>query len=109
MANFLSDYECPLSYTLSIVGGKWKCLILYTLSQNEVLRYGELKKELSSITHRILSQQLKELETEQMIERKEYQQIPPKVEYLLTAKGRSLLPILHQMHDWGKENRTIKL
>ena len=105
MANFLSDHECPLSYTLSLVGGKWKCLILYILSRNEVLRYGELKKELSSITHRILSQQLKELEVEEMISRKEYQQSPPKVEYSMTAKGKSLLPILHLMNEWGKENR----
>jgi len=105
MTNFMNDYECPLSYTLSIVGGKWKCLILYTLSQNGVLRYGELKKNLSSITHRILSQQLKELAVEQMIERKEYQQSPPKVEYSMTTKGKSLLPILHLMNEWGKENR----
>ena len=110
MANFLSDSECPLSYTLSIIGGKWKSLIIYTLSQNGVLRYSELKKNLSAISHetkishKILSQQLKELEEFKMIERKEYQEVPPKVEYVLTQKGKSIMPILESMHEWGQNN-----
>lgn len=96
--------DCPVTYTLSVLGGKWKWLIIYLLFEQGTLRYGELKKKLSGITHKMLSQQLKELEAHQLIDRKEYQQIPPKVEYSLTAKGRTLLPILNLMCEWGETN-----
>ncbi|MFT9190965.1 MAG: winged helix-turn-helix transcriptional regulator, partial [Liquorilactobacillus sp.] len=69
-----------------------------------VLRYGELKKELPSITHKMLSQILKELHSDKLIERKSYDQVPPKVEYRLNEKGKSLIPILKMMADWGKKN-----
>ena len=105
MANWTSDEcGCPIVYTLSIVGGKWKWLIIYRLSDNGILRYGQLKKVLSPITHKMLSQELKELEAEQLIYRNEYHQIPPKVEYSLTEKGKTLLPILEFMCKWGSEN-----
>jgi DNA-binding HxlR family transcriptional regulator len=100
-----SDCLCPVVYTLSIVGGKWKWVILYKLFQNGIQRYGELKKNIPSITHKMLSQQLKELEAEDLIQRKEYQQIPPKVEYSLTAKGKTVIPILELMSDWGERNK----
>lgn len=96
--------NCSISYTLSVVGGRWKWLVLYKLFSKQVLRYGELKKELPSITHKMLSQILKELQSDQLIERKSYNQIPPKVEYKLNEKGKSLIPILKMMADWGKEN-----
>lgn len=96
--------KCPVAYTLSVLGGKWKWLIIYILSEEGILRYGELKKMLAGITHKMLSQQLKELETEKLIDRKEYQQIPPKVEYSLTQRGQTLLPILELMCGWGEEN-----
>lgn len=99
-----SECKCGVTYTLSIVGGKWKWLLLYKLSKR-VLRYGELKSKIPSITHKMLSQQLKELEAEGLIHRKEYQQIPPKVEYSLTSKGETLIPILELMSKWGQENR----
>lgn len=105
MANWSSSCDCSIVYTLSVVSGKWKWLILYRLYTNRVLRYGELKNVLPGITHKMLSQQLKELEAEQLIYREEYHQIPPKVEYSLTAKGKTLLPILELMAEWGKENR----
>lgn len=109
MAKWSNDeYNCAITYTLSIVGGKWKWLILYRLSENGILRYGELKKILPAITHKMLSQQLKELEAEQLIHREEYRQIPPKVEYWLTPKGNTLLPILNLMSQWGKENRPAR-
>lgn len=101
----LNQCECSVAYTLSIVGGKWKWLILFKLFQNGVLRYGEIKKHIPPITHKMLSQQLKELETEQLINRKEYHQIPPKVEYTLTERGETLIPILQQMSQWGIKNR----
>ncbi|MDF2885378.1 MAG: HTH-type transcriptional regulator [Clostridiaceae bacterium] len=95
--------KCPISYTLSVAGGRWKWLILYKLFQNKVLRYGEVKRSMPSITHKMLSQQLKDLESAELIYRKEYYQIPPKVEYSLTKKGNTLIPILLLMSEWGKK------
>ncbi len=94
----------PIEYTLSVLGGKWKILILYYLMTEKVQRYGELKRNVTGITHKMLSMQLKELENEGLISRREYRQIPPKVEYSLTPSGTTLLPLLEQMYDWGKEN-----
>lgn len=97
-------YNCPVEYTLSIIGGKWKTVILWHLSNNEVLRYGELKRLVNGITHKTLSTQLKELEADGLINRKEYYQIPPKVEYSLTEKGKGLMPILRALCEWGSKN-----
>lgn len=106
MANWSkTGCSCAITYTLAVVGGKWKWLLLHLLSENDVLRYGELKSKLPSITHKMLSQQLKELEADQLLHREEYRQIPPKVEYSLTAKGKTLLPILKCMAAWGEANR----
>lgn len=106
MAKWSSENcNCAIIYTLSVVGGKWKWLIMYKLSENSVLRYGELKRILPSITHKMLSQQLKELEAEHLVCRKAYRQIPPKVEYSLTDKGETLLPIMDLMSEWGRKNR----
>ena len=102
--NLRNDFHCPIEYTLSLVGGKWKLLILYHLMNDNVKRYGELKKAIDGITHKMLSQQLKELEADGLIIRKEYHQIPPKVEYSLSGKGVTLLPILGNLYSWGKEN-----
>lgn len=96
--------KCPVAYTLSVLGGKWKWLIIYLLFEHNILRYGELKKHLKGITHKMLSQQLKELDAANLINRKEYQQIPPKVEYSLSEQGKTLLPILNLMCEWGKKN-----
>lgn len=96
--------ECPVTYTLSILGGKWKWLIIYLLFEHNILRYGELKKRLVGITHKMLSQQLKELDAANLINRKEYQQIPPKVEHSLSEQGKTLLPILNLMCEWGRKN-----
>ncbi|MEL7658167.1 MAG: helix-turn-helix domain-containing protein [Bacillota bacterium] len=98
---------CPIEYTLNSIGGKWKLFIIYQLmidGEGTIKRYGELKKAINGITHKMLSQQLKELENNGIISRKEYHQIPPKVEYSLTEKGSELLPIMGMMHDWGKRN-----
>lgn len=92
----------PFEYTVSIISGKWKLKIIYLLSCSGALRYGELKKNIEGITHKMLSSQLKELETENIILREEYPQIPPKVEYSLTSKGESLIPLVKDMCDWGK-------
>lgn len=107
MANCAMN-ECGKSiiYTLSVVGGKWKWIILAVLFENGVQRYGQIKKNVPSITHKMLSHQLKELETEQLIYRKEYRQIPPKVEYSLTEKGQTLIPVLQAMAAWGTKYKS---
>lgn len=93
----------PFEYTLSIISGKWNLKIIYVLACLKTVRYGELKKNIDGITHKMLSSQLKELEQEDIIIRKEYPQIPPKVEYYLTSKGESLLPIVINMCEWGEK------
>jgi len=100
------EYRCPVEYTLRTIGGKWKPLILWSLAQSEVLRYGQLKKTIDGITHKMLSQQLKDLEEEGLVNRKQYNQVPPKVEYSLTKRGKTVIPILDEMCKWGRENMT---
>lgn len=92
----------PFLYTMSLIGGKWKLHILYWLGHQQVMRYSELKRTLGKITHKMLSNQLKELEHDGLILRKEYPQVPPKVEYSLTELGESLLPLLHGLCNWGE-------
>ncbi len=104
-SNELEELRCPVTYTLSVVGGKWKWIILYMIYLEEIVRYNQLKKRLPSIAHKTLSQQLDELEQRDIIRRKQYDEIPPRVEYSLTEKGKSLIPILLQMAQWGKEHQ----
>lgn len=93
------------SYTLSLINGKYKMTILYTLMEFGVVRFNEMKKYIGSISYKTLSSALKELEADRLVHREEYPQIPPKVEYSLTERGRSLIPILDQMCEWGDQNR----
>jgi DNA-binding HxlR family transcriptional regulator len=102
------NHSCPIEYTLDVIGGKWKLLILYYLMNDGVKRYNELKRCITGISHKMLSAQLKELESKGILLRKEYSQIPPKVEYSLSEKGATLLPILGMMYDWGRENSGIQ-
>lgn len=97
--------DTGFSYTLSLISGKYKMIILYCLMEFEVVRYNELKRYIRSISHKTLSNSLKELERDQLIIRKEYPQIPPKVEYSLSKKGRSLMAILDQLCVWGETHR----
>jgi DNA-binding HxlR family transcriptional regulator len=98
--------ETSFGYTLSVIGGKWKMLILYLLAENQPVRFNDMKRKIGAITFKTLSSQLKELEADGMVKRKEYPQIPPKVEYSLTPKGESLLPLLEQLCEWGEKNLT---
>ena len=98
--------DTPFGYTLSIIGGKWKMIILYLLYNHKVVRYNELKRLIGSISHKMLSSQLKDLEKDGLIIRKEYPQIPPRVEYSLTQKGRSLFPLMEEMCKWGELNKS---
>lgn len=88
---------------LSIIEGKWKLKIIYELACAEVLRYGQLKNNVCKITHKMLSSQLKELERDGMIVRKEYPQVPPKVEYSLSEKGLRFIPILNELCSFGED------
>lgn len=97
--------DTGFSYTLSLIQGKYKMTILYTLMCFGVVRFNEMKKYIGTISYKTLSAALKELEADGLIHREEYPQIPPKVEYSLTHRGRSLIPILDQMCDWGEKNR----
>lgn len=94
------------SYTLSLINGKYKMIILYCLMEFGVVRYSEIKKYIRTISHKTLSLMLKELEADGLVHREEYPQIPPKVEYSLTARGQSLIPILDSMCEWGDKNAS---
>ena len=91
---------CPVETTLAMIGGKYKALILWHLS-NGILRFSELKKVVSHATPKMLTQQLRELENDDLIHREVFPVIPPKVEYSLTETGKSLIPVLIAMRDWG--------
>ena len=97
--------ETGFSYTLSLISGKHKMVILYCLMEFEVVRFNELKRYLKSITDKTLSSNLKELEEDRLIIRKEYPQIPPKVEYCLSERGKSLMEVLDQLCVWGEKNK----
>ncbi|MED4286845.1 winged helix-turn-helix transcriptional regulator [Priestia megaterium] len=97
------NYEKEL--TLSIISGKWKIVILWILGKEGTKRFGELKSLIPGITQRMLVNQLRELEEDLIVHRKVYPVVPPKVEYSLTEKGESLIPILESMYEWGKSYR----
>ncbi len=97
--------DTGFSYTLSLISGKYKMTILYTLMEFKVVRYNELRRYIKGITYKTLTSSLRELEDDGLICRKEYPQIPPKVEYSLSSLGKSLMPILDQMCEWGDKNR----
>ena len=101
-----ADFEdTDFSYTLSLISGKHKMVILYCLMEFETVRSNEMKRYLKNISDKTLSLNLKELEKDCLIERKEYPQIPPKVEYCLSDRGRSLMKVLDQLCIWGEQNR----
>lgn len=99
--------NCPVEATLELIGGKYKALILWHLSEN-TLRFSELKKLLPSATPKMLTQQLRELESNNLVHREVYPVIPPKVEYSLTTLGSSLMPVLVAMRNWGADYLRIK-
>ena len=96
------QYNCYFEMTLDIMGGKWKPIILYYINHNGVARHSDLKRFIPSINERMLTRQLRELENDMLIIRKVYPVVPPKVEYSLTKCGKSLIPILTSLIEWGK-------
>ena len=101
---------CPAERAVYFLGGKWKIRILFSLLKNKKIRFGELKKGLKTITQQMLSKQLKELEADEIVNRKVIQIMPPKVEYSLTEFGLSVMPILKSFSKWSKRNtKTISV
>jgi DNA-binding HxlR family transcriptional regulator len=98
------DYDniCPIVYALSIIGQKWKIPILWHLAEEGTLRYNELKRGVYGITNMMLTKSLQELEVHGLITRTSYNSIPPKVEYTLSERGRSLIPLLKEFDAWGR-------
>lgn len=92
---------CPVTATMGVIGGKWKPIILWSLSGG-TRRFGELRRHIPAVTQKMLTQQLRELEADGVVLRRVYAEVPPKVEYSLTDYGRTLLPILRAMSRWGK-------
>lgn len=96
------EIMCPVEYGFEMFGGKWKSRIICVLSSNTFLRYNTIKKELGNITDAVLAAMLKELIKDELITRKQYNEIPPRVEYSLSAKGKTVLPILQSICHWSR-------
>ena len=95
---------CGLKKVIDIVGGKWKIMILCVIDKDEVVRYGELRRAVYGITNTMLAQSLKEMESDGMVIRKQYDEMPVRVEYTLSEKAKSLIPILLELKKWGESN-----
>ena len=102
------EMQCPIVYALDILGQKWKIPLLYYLIKNEPVRYNELKRAINGITNMMLTKSLRELEEHDLVKRTQYESIPPKVEYSVTPRGRTLFPALHQLYVWGEEQLRLE-
>ena len=100
----MDEDQCPVKTTLGVIGGKWKPLILYFLKDGAV-RFSDLRRSVPDVTQKMLTDRLRELEADGIVRRKVYPQVPPKVEYSLTAYGKTLAPILEAMATWGTKHR----
>ncbi|OGR11415.1 MAG: HxlR family transcriptional regulator [Desulfobacterales bacterium RIFOXYA12_FULL_46_15] len=95
-------YYCAVELTLQVIGGKWKPIILYHLFNDGIRRFGELKQAMPNITQKMLTQQLRELEQDGLVNRHVYAEVPPKVEYSLSEFGLTILPVLQSLSQWGR-------
>jgi DNA-binding HxlR family transcriptional regulator len=100
------ELDCAMAFTIAKIGGRWKLSILGLLHDEEILRYSEIKAKLPGISERMLTLQLKELEKEDLILKTTYAEVPPRVEYQLSPKGKSLSAIFHEMTKWGEAHKT---
>ena len=98
---------CPVEITLALLGNKWKVLILRELFKG-TQRFGELARGISGISQKMLTQQIRQMESDNLVERKVYAEVPPRVEYSITETGRSLKPILDEMHRWGRQYQIMR-
>lgn len=103
MSNKIDNSLCPFTTTIALIGGRWKSIILYILSDH-TRRFGEIAARMPSISRKVLTEQLKELEADGLINREKFNESPPRVDYSLTDLGRSLKPILNDMATWGQQN-----
>ncbi len=103
-----NPHDCPVTRAMSIIGGKWKPIILNCIS-NKSVRFGKLNQLIPAISNKVLANELKELEAYSLVKRSEYKELPPRVEYELTTKGKSLMPILHELAKWGNTNVARKI
>ena len=101
------EFRCYFQLAMMVIGGKWKPKVLFYLSLNDAVRFGALRKAIFGITEKMLIQSLKELEKDGLVNRKVYRQVPPKVEYSLTDIGKSIIPVLEGMYEWGKSYATF--
>jgi DNA-binding HxlR family transcriptional regulator len=99
-------YNNPVELSIDIIGGKWKIPIIWSLKEGSK-RYSELRRSLPTVTHKMLTQQLRELEQDEIILRKVHPEVPPKVEYSLTLLGQSIIPVVDLLHDWGEEYQKV--
>ena len=106
-ASNIYETKCPIIYALDLIGQKWKLPILWYLFQKEATRYNELKRSVKGITNMMLTKSLQELEGHGLVKRVQYATIPPKVEYSLTERGRSLIPALDALYAWGQEQLEL--
>ena len=104
-----SNFDCAIGATMAVIEGRWKPTILCKLMMKGTFRFNQLLKDINGVSPRILAKQLKELENDGLIERRKYPEVPPKVEYSVTAKGRSLGPILIEMSRWGLKNMMTNI
>ena len=102
MENNLGHADCPALETIALIGGRWKVIILHILYKHS-RRFGEINVRIPSISRKVLTEQLRELEADGLISRKQYKELPPKVEYALTEFGKSLCPLLAYISAWNKE------
>lgn len=98
------DYHCALEYAVDIIGGKWKPRILLALDLGQPVRFGNLERELPDTSRKVLTQQLRELERDFVISRTIYPEVPLRVEYALTERGKELMPLLHELREWGSNH-----
>lgn len=104
---YKSKYDsCPLTYALNLIGGKWKLPIIWALSCKGIMRYNELERSIEGITNMMLTQSLREMELNGIVSRKQYMEVPPRVEYSLTAEGEALIPALKALAGWGKKMKN---
>lgn len=96
--------ECPILHVFKCIGGKWKLPVLWHLAEKETLRYNELKRTVRGVTNMMLTKCLRELEDFDLVHRMQYNEIPPRVEYSLTERGKTLLPALEALYAWGREH-----
>jgi DNA-binding HxlR family transcriptional regulator len=107
MARVKEKTNCPITATIELIGGKWKTIILYTLSTG-TKRFGEIAVRIPDISRKVLTEQLKELEIDGLVNRVQYNEIPPRVDYSLTDLGKSLSPVFNELEIWGTANVLVK-